>query len=389
MVKVIGLMSGTSLDGIDAVVVEIVGEKLNLEVSLLASAVFDYPESLKQRILAVAEGEAVSVAELANLDDEIAIQFATAAQELAQKQPGIALIGSHGQTVYHRPPGNLPENLGYSLQLGRGELIANLTNIPTVSNFRSADIAASGQGAPLVSKVDAALLSHPTKCRCIQNIGGISNVTYLPSRKTLHWEDKISGWDTGPGNMLLDLAVTRLTQGRQTFDQDGKWAALGQPNQTLVNEWLRDDFFRQPPPKSTGRELFGQEYLTRCAQQADSCQLSTVDWLATLTELTVAAIESNYRAFLPEMPSEVLLCGGGSQNLYLKQRLQSRLGEDIAVLTTAELGISPKFKEAIAFAVLAYWRYFISFHGNLPQVTGAKQPVLLGCVYLPFGSNKE
>ncbi len=389
MVKVIGLMSGTSVDGIDAVVVEIEGEKLDLQVSVLDSAIFDYPNSLKAEILAVAGGEAISLAQLASLDDQIALEFATAANQLAQKFPQVSLIGSHGQTVYHRPRRNTLQTLGYSLQLGRGELIANLTNMPTVSNFRSADIAAYGEGAPLVPKVDAALLSHPTKSRCVQNIGGIANVTYLPPTKLTNWEAKISGWDTGPGNILLDLAVTTLTRGEQNFDLNGNWARQGQPNQTLVNQWLKDDFFRQAPPKSTGRELFGQEYLNRCAQQADSWGLSAADWLATLTELTVAAIESNYRAFLPEMPSEVLLCGGGSQNLYLKQRLQARLGEGISVLTTADVGISPKFKEAIAFAVLAYWRYYGSFPGNLPQVTGAKQPVLLGSVYLPFGSNKE
>ena len=387
--KVIGLMSGTSVDGIDAVVVEIHGEKLDLQVDLLDSAIFPYPIDLREQILAVAAGKAISLAELADLDDAIAHEFATAAHHLAQKQQQIALIGSHGQTVYHRPPQNEGQNLGYSLQLGRGELIANLTNIPTVSNFRTSDIAAYGQGAPLVPKVDAALLAHPTKYRCIQNLGGIANVTYLPRKQLANWEAKILGWDTGPGNILLDLAIKQLTQGRQTFDEGGNWAAQGQPNQTMVNQWLQADFFRLLPPKSTGRELFGADYLACCAQQAQLWQLSPADWLATLTELTVASIVNNYQRFLPKMPNEVLLCGGGSQNLYLKQRLQARLGEEIAVLTTDDVGMSAKFKEAIAFAVLAYWRLTQKFPGNLPQVTGAKQAVLLGSIDLPFGSNKE
>ncbi|ELR99444.1 anhydro-N-acetylmuramic acid kinase [Gloeocapsa sp. PCC 73106] len=384
--KVIGLMSGTSVDGIDAALVEIKGKNLNIEVSLLDSVMLPYPTSLATQILAVAGGCALSLADLASLDDAIAREFAAGAQYLAQKHADVALIGSHGQTVYHRPPGlSLPQQLGYTLQLGRGELIANLTGIPTVSNFRNPDIAAYGQGAPLVSKVDAALLTDMTKPRCIQNIGGIANLTYLPPQKEPNWLEKITGWDTGPGNVLLDLAVKQLTQGRKSFDRNGDWASQGQPAHELVADWLEQDFFRQSPPKSTGRELFGTEYLDRCAQRAQGLQLSAADWLATLTELTVGAIVNNYRAFLPQMPAEVILCGGGSNNLYLTKRLQAKLGEEITVLTTDTLGINSKFKEALAFAVLAYWRFDNHFPGNLPQVTGAKQEMLLGSIYLPSG----
>jgi anhydro-N-acetylmuramic acid kinase len=266
-------------------------------------------------------------------------------------------------------------------------VIANLTGITTVSNFRAADIAAGGQGAPLVSKIDVYLLAHPIKYRVIQNIGGIGNLTYLPACGGLDWEKQICGWDTGPGNALLDLAVQQLSEGRQSYDHDGNWAAKGTPCLQLVHQWLKQDFFREPPPKSTGRELFGEEYLAQCWQDAQKEQLSAADWLATLTELTVASIVHSYRHFLPQMPDEILLCGGGSRNLYLRQRLQAEL-TSAQVLTTDEVGVNGNFKEAIAFAVLAYWRTR-SIPGNLPQVTGAKQPMLLGEIHLPLINQKS
>jgi anhydro-N-acetylmuramic acid kinase len=289
------------------------------------------------------------------------------------------LIGSHGQTVFHRPP---QTSLGYSLQLGRGALIAHLSQRPTVSNFRAGDIAQNGQGAPLVPKVDACLLSHPTQTRCIQNIGGISNVTYLPPRSQPNWEEKIWGWDNGPGNSLLDLAVQRLSNGEKRYDKGGQWAAQGTPHQTLLREWLQADFFQQPPPKSTGRELFGVAYFERVWQQAQTNHLSAADLLATLTELTVSAIARDYQTFLPQLPDTLLLCGGGSRNQYLQQRLQQQLPE-VEITTTDTVGLDSHAKEAIAFAVLAYWRYCDQFPGNLPQVTGAKKAVLLGELSLP------
>ena len=377
--NVIGLMSGTSVDGIDAALVEITGTDINLHVKLLAGETYPYSTALREKILAVCSGASLSMAEMAELDDAIASQFAFVAQQIQRNNVSAQLIGSHGQTVFHRPPTKDNSNLqlGYSLQLGRGELIAHLSQIPTVSNFRVADIAAGGHGAPLVPKVDAYLLGHSTKYRCIQNIGGISNLTYIPARQQVNWEQTVCGWDTGPGNTLLDLAVHNLTDGSQTFDQDGNWAAQGTPCQKLVERWLRQDFFQQSPPKSTGRELFGKAYLQKCWEEAKEMQLSAADWLATLTELTVSSIVHSYRNFLPRLPDEVLLCGGGSRNLYLKGRLQQHL-ETVRLLTTDEVGLSGDFKEAIAFAVLAYWRFNCSIPGNLPLVTGAKQPMLLG-----------
>ncbi|MBE9005354.1 anhydro-N-acetylmuramic acid kinase [Fortiea sp. LEGE XX443] len=392
MTRVIGLISGTSVDGIDAALVDISGTDLDIKVELLAGKTYPYPAELRESILAVCAEKAISMAELAELDDAIALTFAQAAQNIQTGYQPATLIGSHGQTVYHRPPvkargqrgrgaGEDNSFLGYTLQLGRGDLIAYLTGITTVSNFRVADIAVGGHGAPLVPRVDAYLLSHPEEARCIQNLGGIGNVAYIPPRRD-HWLEKMRGWDTGPANSLLDLAVEHLTAGAKTYDEDGKWAAMGTPCHALVEQWLQQDYFHLPPPKSTGRELFGVDYLQQCLKAAEPYQLSPSDFLATLTELTAASIVQSYQTFLPQMPQGVFLCGGGSRNLYLKQRLQTLLGT-IPVLTTDEVGLSADFKEAIAFAVLAYWRQ-LGIPGNLPSATGAPYEVLLGEIHQPL-----
>ncbi|WP_204101920.1 MULTISPECIES: anhydro-N-acetylmuramic acid kinase [Spirulina sp. CCY15215] len=374
---VVGLISGTSVDGIDAVLTEITGDDLDISVNLLAGETYAYPEELRSQILGVCGGDRISLEELAKLDDAIARQFAIASLDIQQNQPSATLIGSHGQTVFHRPP---KENaIGYTLQLGRGDLIAKITKTRTVSNFRVADIAAGGHGAPLVSRLDLALLSHPKEYRCVQNLGGIGNVTYLPPR-LLQREREVIGWDTGPANVLIDLAVERFTDGGETYDRNGDWAAQGTPHHKLVERWLQQDFFRLPPPKSTGRELFGREYLEQCLEDTEE-DLSQADWLATLTELTAASIARSYRNFLPHFPKEVLLGGGGNRNAYLKQRLAQHLSP-ATVLTVDEMGVNSDFKEAIAFALLAYWRIG-DRPGNLPQVTGASQPLPLGDIH-PF-----
>jgi anhydro-N-acetylmuramic acid kinase len=377
--RVIGLMSGTSVDGIDTALVEISGRDLDLKVELIAGETYPYPPQLREQILELGAGAAVSMAELATIDDAISRTFAEAAQLIQVGHQAATLIGSHGQTVYHRPRQGAGE-LGYSFQLGRGSLIAHLTGITTVSNFRTADIASSGHGAPLVPRVDAYLLGDSREERCIQNIGGIGNVTYLPAVSD-NWLSQIRGWDTGPGNSLLDLAVQHFTNGAKTYDENGDWAASGIPCYPLVEKWLSHEYFHLPPPKSTGRELFGVAYLHQCLEDAQGYQFSTwpADFLATITELTAVSIVHNYDTFLPRRPHQVLLCGGGSRNIYLKRRLELLLGK-VPVSTTDNLGISASFKEAIAFAVLAYWRS-IGIPGNLPSVTGASQEVLLGEIH--------
>ncbi len=371
---VIGLMSGTSVDGIDTAMVNIEGQGLDLKVDLLMGQTFPYSDSLREEILQVCAGKPLSMEDLSRLDGAIASEFAQAVKNIIPDNLKVDLIGSHGQTVYHQPPHK--NQLGYSLQLGRGDAIALMTGIKTVSNFRVADIAVGGQGAPLVSKIDVCLYRHPNHSRCLQNIGGIGNATYLPSSHTPQWQEKIMGWDTGPGNVLIDLAVQELTNNQQKFDFNGEWSRQGKPCQALVKKWLNQDFFKQKPPKSTGRELFSPDYLHQCRQDAQNYHLSPADFLATLTELTVASIADSYHRFLPSLPQEVILAGGGSRNSYLKERLKAHLPNS-HLLDSDDLGVSSEFKEAMAFAILAYW-HIHNFTGNLPQVTGAKKEVVLG-----------
>ena len=376
MAYVIGLISGTSADGIDAALVNISGSGYDLDVELIAGETYAYSPELKAEILAIAAGELLSMPQLAELDDRIARAFSQAALNIQQGHPPAELIGSHGQTVFHRPPNG---TLGYSVQLGRGEAIANLTQIPTIGNFRRADLAAGGHGAPLVPPIDACLLGHPTQTQCVQNLGGIGNVTYLPANSRENREG-VYGWDTGPANSLLDLAVYHLSQGKQSYDKNGEWAQTGTPCQPLLNMWMQDPYFQQPPPKSTGREYFGAQFWEICRQQADAEGLAPADLLATLTEFTALSVASEYQTFLPQMPDRILLCGGGSRNSYLKSRIAHHLSP-IPVLTTDEVGLNAEFKEAIAFAVLAYWRHH-GVPGNLPQVTGAQSFQLLGELHL-------
>jgi anhydro-N-acetylmuramic acid kinase len=380
MQRVIGLMSGTSVDGIDAALVDISGTEQDLSVELVEANTYAYDPALRQQILEVCAGQPLSMEQFAQLDDAISQAFAAAALSIqSQHSSKATLIGSHGQTVFHRPPE--AGALGYSLQLGRGAVIAAQTGTTTISNFRVADIAVGGQGAPMVPKIDVCLLSHPTLWRCVQNIGGIGNVAVLPPRNfSKELGQGVKGWDTGPGNVLLDLAVQHFTGGEKTYDSDGAWADQGTPCQGLVEQWLQQPFFQQPPPKSTGRELFSPTYLKTCFEGAEAFSLSEADVLATLAEFTAASIVYNYRKFLPQMPDQVLLCGGGSRNSYLRQRLQALLGESIALMTTDDAGVNADAKEAIAFAVLAYWR-MLNIPGNLPSATGAQKAVPLGEIW--------
>lgn len=386
MVRILGLISGTSVDGIDAALVEVNGAEADLSIELIKRETYPYTPGLKERILSACRGDAWSLEAMALLDDQIAAAFAEAALATQDSQNPATLIGSHGQTVFHRPA--RPDSLGYSLQLGRGDAIAQRTQIPTVSNFRVADIAAGGHGAPLVPKIDVCLLSAPDRSRCVQNLGGMGNTTFLPALSHPPYVGQgVIGWDTGPGNVLIDMAVTRFSNGKHTYDEDGQWAAQGEPCLSLVQEWLCDPFFNLTPPKSTGREYFGVDFLQRCLDAAHTYQLSQADILATLTEFTVLSIVQEYERYLDEPPAEVLLCGGGSKNKYLRHRLQKALEQSslatssalgtIPVLTTDDFGVDADGKEAIAFAVLAHW-HCQGIAGNLPTVTGAKRDCVLG-----------
>lgn len=379
---VIGLMSGTSADGVDAACVRIRRSQEHLEVELLAHLTRPLPDWWRALVCRAARSE-LGVAEvcLANqvggeLFAEAALSVAEAAGMAASE---IHLVGSHGQTVFHCPA---PRSLGdrrvrCTLQVGDISVIAARTGIITVGDFRQADVAAGGQGAPLVPLVDYLLFRSDRCDRIIQNIGGIANLTWLPAGGSRH---QVLAFDTGPGNVLID-AVARRLAGRP-YDVDGAMARRGRPCPELLAWLLQHPYYRKSPPKSTGREEFGDQYVTQLLERARG--LSPEDVVATVTQLTALTIADAYRRFLPPPRSgvaEVYVSGGGAQNPTLMEWL-TRLLRPWPVRPHEELGIPGAAKEAVAFAVLAAlaaWRV----PGNLPQVTGASRPVVLGKVAFP------
>jgi anhydro-N-acetylmuramic acid kinase len=371
---VVGLMSGTSADGTDAAVVRLEGAPPALKWEVLGHTHVPHAEALREEIFACVRPESGSVDRLCRLNVALGRAFAAAAlQAIADAglmSQDVDLIGSHGQTLWHEPTG--PD--ASTLQLGDPATIAELTGLPVVSDFRSRDIAAGGQGAPLVAYVDALLLSHPTLTRAAQNIGGIANVTYLPALD-VPGEGPFA-FDTGPGNMLIDDAVRRASDGAQQFDRDGALAAQGRVDDNLLAALLADDYFTQRPPKTTGRERFGAQLGAEAWAEGLARSLQPSDIVATLTALTATSIAMAYRDFLPGPPDQVIVSGGGARNTTLMAMLRERL-PGAEVIASDAVGLGAEAKEAVAFAVLAYE----SRHrrpGNLPAATGARRPVILG-----------
>ena len=372
---VVGLMSGTSVDGVDAVVVRLTGAPPALDWQVLHHTHMPYTADLRQRIFAAFRPETGSVDDLCRLNFALGRAFADAALQAIDaaglNPEQIALIGSHGQTLWHEPEG--PD--ASTLQLGEPAVIAEQTGIPVVSNFRTRDIAAGGQGAPLVAYVDALLLTHPERVRAAQNIGGIANVTYLPPAGD---KEGAFAFDTGPGNMLIDDAARRATEGDWAYDCDGALAAKGTVDAELLAALLDDAYLQQALPKTTGRERYGAQFGGRIWTQARERGLVPEDIVATLSAFTAASIERAYRDFLPRFPDEVIVSGGGARNSTLMAMLRQRLAP-AAVIPSDEIGMAVEAKEALAFAVLAYETWHRR-PGNLPAATGARRPVILGSI---------
>lgn len=374
-VQVIGLMSGTSADGVDAAVVEIHGAPPGLAVKLLSFTFVPFDTDQRARIFALFDPATGTVDRICHMNFALGEWFAAAAlraiEEAGLTPDDVALVGSHGQTIYHAVGADSP--VKSTLQIGEAAVIAARTGITTVADFRVADVAAGGQGAPLISYVDWLLLRHPSRARAVQNIGGIANVTYLPPGDD---STGVLAFDTGPGNMLIDYAAGRATAGAQTFDRGGALAARGRVDETLLVELMSHPYLALSPPKTTGREQFGATFGAEVWARAEARGLRGEDVVTTLTAFTAASIAEAYRRFLPQLPDEVILGGGGASNPTLVAMLSRRL-VPARVTTHEALGLSSDAKEAVAFAVLAY-ETIHRRSGNLPACTGAGARVVLG-----------
>jgi len=385
---VIGLISGTSADGVDATLVKIVGREPD-RVETIAFTTKPYPTEIRETVLRVSHNGDVET--LCWLNFVLGEIFAEAALEVIKvagvSAKRVSLIGSHGQTVRHLPPkpsSSVPRpssrQVG-TLQIASPAVIAFRTGIPVVSDFRTKDMAAGGQGAPLVPLVDWLLLRHSRKNRIALNIGGIANLTVLPAGARA---SDVVAFDSGPGNMLIDGAVRHFSCGQESFDRNGEWAKHGKVDKNLLRWLMRHPFLRQPPPKSTGREMFGENFLQRILERSKRLGLSPHDVVATLTAFTASSVADAIERFvLPKVGSvdELIVSGGGANNPVLMAMLKERMPQ-ISVHRSDEFGINADAKEAIAFAVLAH-RTVMGLAGNLPSATGAKMPVILGSITLP------
>jgi len=407
--KVLGLMSGTSADGVDAVLADFSGRPARPRWRILASAACPYPANLRQQLVAAGQGEALPAQDWLELAEAVTEAQAAAART-CDPTGQAELVGCHGQTVWHRPPE--PGRPGASWQLLLGPGLAQRLQRPVIFDFRSADLALGGQGAPLVPATDAALLGGVGGWRALLNLGGIANLTLLPPAAGPDRRRPVLGWDCGPANTLLDLAAQRFSAGELSFDAGGAWAARGQVQERLIDQWLQEPYFQRRPPKSTGRELFGGPDLERrlaqfqaLAPEAGTSAIHASEGLAaasetsadplvsdpfattlfatdplatnalaTLTAFTAAVVAQDLAR--GPRPLELLVAGGGARNQTLMTQLRRRC-RGMAVRPLAELGIADDQREALAFALLAWWHQH-HHRGSLPSVTGAPRASLLG-----------
>ena len=364
--RVAGVMSGTSLDGIDVAVVEIQGRR----VESVGFQSTPYPESVRAAILAVSGGAGLQACpaatrEISRLNFQLGELYARAVLRAIRRFGAVELIGCHGQTIYHEGGAN-------TLQIGEAAVLAERTGVPVVSNFRARDIAAGGQGAPLVPYVDTVLFRHPRRMRIALNVGGIANITVIPPNAR---PADVTAFDTGPGNMVIDALAREFSKGRLNYDRGGRIAESGSVDTRLLDSLLADRYYRRKPPKSAGREQYGAEFVARMKESG----LPIRDLIATATVLTAATITMAVIGRMPQgipTKTDLIVSGGGAHNPQIMAHLAAFL-PGVAISTSADHGIDIDAKEAIAFALLAHetWRGRPS---NLPSATGAKRAVVLG-----------
>ncbi|MBV9082335.1 MAG: anhydro-N-acetylmuramic acid kinase [Acidobacteriaceae bacterium] len=376
--RIAGIMSGTSLDGIDVAIIDITGSGFKAKINVLTSHSVPYPRNIRESLLAISNANA-QTGDISRLNFLLGELYVEALEETAERAGiplnSIKLIGCHGQTIFHEGQGSqfLGKKVASTLQIGESSVLCERTGIDVISNFRERDVAAGGKGAPLVPYLDYMLIRHRGRGRVAVNIGGIANLTAIPPNTNT---DRVIAFDTGPGNMVIDQLVTRITQGQQCYDRDGTIAAAGVVDPKLLAKLLRDKYFRAKPPKTAGREQYGADFVSKLLDT----ELSSEDLIATATALTAESIALGVRNFvIPEMRvDEVFVSGGGTHNPTLMRMLRKAL-DPIPVMESTEVGLDVDAKEAIAFAVMAYETAHLR-PSNVPQATGAKRPVVLGKV---------
>ncbi|HUU50080.1 MAG TPA: anhydro-N-acetylmuramic acid kinase AnmK [Nitrospinota bacterium] len=379
--NVIGLVSGTSADGVDAAIVNIKGFGLNSKVKLVDFQTFPYPAKIKKEILKASSPDSSRVDQICSLNFLLGKVFAGAALKIIKKSKmkkrDIALIGSHGQTIYHMPHQSSKKNAKTpsTLQIGEPSIIAEMTGITTVSDFRPRDIAAGGMGAPLTPYVHYLLFRNKKETRAVHNIGGISNVTVIPDNNDI---DKVIAFDTGPGNMAIDGIISKLTRNHKKYDEMGEWASKGKVDKRLFDILMNHPYITKPPPKSTGREEFGNHFIDRILKIAEKYNISDNDLISTVTAFTSDSIILNYKLFvLPRFNlSRIIFGGGGTKNLTLLSWLKKGLAP-LSIHTMEDYHYSSDALEAMAFGILAN-ETISGIPNNLPLVTGAKKKTILG-----------
>jgi len=372
--RVLGLMSGTSADGIDAVLVEFKGDPSKPKWKILNTGSYQYPLSTREKIIKVGQGLQINSKDWFELAEEITELNAVAAR-ICDPDSTAELVGCHGQTVFHRSAKN--SERGGSLQILLGPLLANILEKIVIYDFRSKDIASGGHGAPLVALVDESLVGRLNGWRGILNLGGIANLTIIPPKNGIEKTAQCLGWDCGPANSLIDLAIQESTNSSLKFDHSGKLASRGIPQLNIIEKWLKEPFFHLEPPKSTGREDFGSQDLNK--RKKELGDLSTEDFLSTITTFTASVIaqdlENLFRTKRIRL-IELLVAGGGTRNLFLMRQLQKQCcGVHVRKIT--EIGIPLQYREALAFATLSWWN-FLGKKVNPHSITGANQTMIYG-----------
>ena len=379
---VAGVMSGTSADGIDVAVVRVLGRGFRTRFELLHHQAFPYPPRVRRAVLAMMNAGKASVADLARLNFLLGDLYADAVRASAKHAHlAVDLVGCHGQTIYHQGTARayLGRNIACTWQTGEGAVIAARTGVPVVSDFRPADMAAGGTGAPLVPFLDYLLYRHRRRGRIVQNIGGIANLTAIPAKAA---PQQVIAFDTGPGNMVMDAVTERLFA--RPYDRNGRIAARGRVLDVVVSELMRQPFFRRRPPKTAGREEFGREFVAGFLRRCQRARKEDV--VATATALTAYSIADAVRAFVAPAGDkrfrEMIVSGGGAKNSTLMSMLAAEL-TGLKLRTSDDFGLPSEAKEAVAFAILAYqtWRRVPS---NIPAATGAERPAVLGKISYPY-----